>query len=163
MGFELQQPHSKLESVNEFADHMAQGLEEVKAALTKAKDEYAMYYNQHQEPAPAPTKEDRVWLDGSDIATNRLSSKLLHQHLGPFVIDKCVGQGAYYLILPPHFRCLHPVFPIVKLSLAHPDPILGQRPALPPPPTLVDGEKEYEVETILDCQMHYNCLEYLVK
>jgi hypothetical protein len=45
MGFELQQPHSKLESVNEFAEHMAQGLEEAKAALTKAKDKYAMCYN----------------------------------------------------------------------------------------------------------------------
>jgi hypothetical protein len=35
MGFEPQQPHSKLESVNEFAEHMAQGLEEaVRATLT---------------------------------------------------------------------------------------------------------------------------------
>jgi hypothetical protein len=45
MGFEPQQPRSKLESVNEFAEHMAQGLEEAKATLTKAKDKYAMYYN----------------------------------------------------------------------------------------------------------------------
>jgi hypothetical protein len=51
MGFEPQQPCSKLESVNEFADRMAQGLEEVKVALTKAKDEYAMYYNRRREPA----------------------------------------------------------------------------------------------------------------
>jgi hypothetical protein len=49
MAFEPQQPRSKLESVNEFADHMAQGLEEVKSALTKVKDEYAMYYyNRHR-------------------------------------------------------------------------------------------------------------------
>jgi hypothetical protein len=34
---------------------------------------------------------------------------------------------------------------------------------LHPPPTLVDGEEEYEVEAILDSQMCYNCLEYLVK
>jgi transposase InsO family protein len=45
MGFEPQQPHSKMESVNEFVDHMARGIEEAKSALTKAKDEYAMYYN----------------------------------------------------------------------------------------------------------------------
>jgi hypothetical protein len=45
MGFEPQQPRSKLESVNEFVDRMAQGLEEAKAALTKVKNEYAMYYN----------------------------------------------------------------------------------------------------------------------
>jgi hypothetical protein len=34
-----------LESVNELMEHMALGIEEAKAALTKAKDEYAMYYN----------------------------------------------------------------------------------------------------------------------
>jgi hypothetical protein len=45
IGFEPQQPRSTLESVNEFAEHMALGIEEAKAALTKVKDEYAMYYN----------------------------------------------------------------------------------------------------------------------
>jgi hypothetical protein len=34
-----------LESVNEFVEHMALGIEEAKATLTKAEDEYAMYYN----------------------------------------------------------------------------------------------------------------------
>jgi hypothetical protein len=37
IGFEPQQPHSNLESANEFVEHMTQGLEEVKAALTKVK------------------------------------------------------------------------------------------------------------------------------
>jgi hypothetical protein len=64
--------------VNEFVEHIAQGLEEVKAALTKAKDEYIMYYNCWCKPAPVFTPGDRVWLDGSDIATNRPSSKLSH-------------------------------------------------------------------------------------
>jgi hypothetical protein len=77
-GFEPQQPHSTLESVNEFTEHMALGIEEAKAALTKAKDEYTMYYNRRREPAPVFTPGDRVWLDRSDIATNRLSSKLSH-------------------------------------------------------------------------------------
>jgi hypothetical protein len=45
MGFEPQQPRSKLEAVNEFADHIALGIEEAKSALTKVKDESAMYYN----------------------------------------------------------------------------------------------------------------------
>jgi hypothetical protein len=102
-------------------------------------------------------------LDGSDITTNRLLSKLSHQRLGPFVVEACVGHGAYRLKLPYHFRHLHPVFPVVKLSPAPPDPILGQRPAPPQPTTLVDGEEEYEVEAILDSQMRYNCLGYLLK
>jgi hypothetical protein len=74
MGFEPQQPCSTLESVNEFVEHMALGIEEVKAALTKAKDEYTMY----SDASLVFTPEDRVWLDGSDIATNRLLSKLSH-------------------------------------------------------------------------------------
>jgi transposase InsO family protein len=45
MGFEPQQPHSNLELVNEFMEHMALGIEGAKVALTKVKDEYAMYYN----------------------------------------------------------------------------------------------------------------------
>jgi hypothetical protein len=45
MGFEPHRPCSKLELVNEFAECMAQGLEEAKSAIAKAKDEYAMYYN----------------------------------------------------------------------------------------------------------------------
>jgi hypothetical protein len=45
MGFEPHQPRSKLELVNEFVERMAQGLEEAKSAIAKAKDEYAMYYN----------------------------------------------------------------------------------------------------------------------
>jgi transposase InsO family protein len=52
MGFEPQQPRSHLDLVNEFTDCMALGIEEAKAALTKAKDEYTMYYNRRREPAP---------------------------------------------------------------------------------------------------------------
>jgi hypothetical protein len=78
MGFEPQQPCSTLESVNEFMERMALGIEEAQVALTKAKDEYAMYYNSWHEPAPVFTPGDRVWLDGSDITTNRHLSKLSH-------------------------------------------------------------------------------------
>jgi hypothetical protein len=125
MGFEPQQPRSNLESVNEFVERMALVIEEAKAALTKAKDEYAMYYNRRHKPAPVFAPGDRVWLDGSNIATNRLSSKLSHRCLGPFVVKACVSHGAYRLALPPHFHCLHPVLPVVKLSIAYPDPIPG--------------------------------------
>jgi hypothetical protein len=99
MGFQPNQARSKLESVNEFADQMAKGLEEAKSAITKAKDEHAMYYNHRREPAPIFAPGVRVWLNGSDIATNRPSSKLSHHHLGPFTIEARVGLGAYHLNL----------------------------------------------------------------
>jgi hypothetical protein len=109
-----------------FAECMALGIEEAKAALTKVKDEYAMYYNHWREPALVFAPGDRVWLDGSNITTNRPSSKLSHRRLGPFVVEACVSHGTYYLALPPHFRRLHPIFPVVKLSPALPDPIPGR-------------------------------------
>ena len=58
---------------------------------------------------------------------------------------------------------LHPVFPIVKLTLVTPDPIPGHTSEPPPPPLLVKGNEEYEVEEILDSRMCYNRLEYLIK
>jgi hypothetical protein len=67
MGFEPQQPCSNLESVNKFVEHMALGIEEAKAALTKVKDEYVMYYNHQHEPALVFAPGYRVWLDGSDV------------------------------------------------------------------------------------------------
>jgi hypothetical protein len=60
MGFEPQQPWSTLESVNKFVERMALGIEEAKVALTKAKDEYAMFYNCQCEPAPVFAQGDRV-------------------------------------------------------------------------------------------------------
>jgi hypothetical protein len=45
MGFEPQQLRSTLELANEFAERIARGIKEAKAALTKAKDEHTMFYN----------------------------------------------------------------------------------------------------------------------
>jgi hypothetical protein len=78
MGFEPQQPWSTVELANEFTQCIALGIEEAKAALTKAKDKHAMFCNCRREPALVYAPGDRVWLDGSDIATNRPSSKLSH-------------------------------------------------------------------------------------
>jgi len=47
-------------------------------------------------------------------------------------------------------RQLHPVFNIVKLSAAPEDPILGRKLQAPPPPIVIDGEEEWEVEEILN-------------
>jgi len=63
-----------------------------------------------------------VFLDASDIQTTWPSHKLSHQRLGPFPIDSQVGNGTYRLCLPPAMSQLHPIFNVVKLSLAPPDP-----------------------------------------
>ena len=104
-----------------------------------------------------------VFLDASDIQTTRPSRKLSHQRLGPFPINSQVGNGAYRLRLPLLMSRLHPVFNVVKLSLAPPDPIPGRQTSPPPLPEIVDGEEEWMVEEILDSRMVNRKLCYLVK
>src|SRR5262245_47769401 len=74
-----------------------------------------------------------------------------------------MGTHAYCLKLPPSLNCLHPVFPVVKLTPAPQEPFPGQRTAPPPPPELVDGEEEYVVERILDSHFYRGKLQFLVK
>jgi hypothetical protein len=136
-------PH--VESANKFANRMKLATEEAKVALSKAKDDMARYYNQRRLPMPTYAAEDKVYLDASDIGTNRPSQKLSHCRLGPFPIERQVSRNAYRLKLPFPMRHLHPVFNVVKLTPSPADPIVGRHPTLPPPPEVIDGEEEYLV------------------
>ena len=106
---------------------------------------------------------DKVYLDTSNISTTRPSKKLSHRWLGPFPVEQKVGNGAYRLHLPAAMKRVHPVFNVVKLTLALEDPIVGRH--APPPPLLeiVDGEEEWVVKEILDSKVINRKLCYLVK
>jgi transposase InsO family protein len=163
MGFEPMRPASHLETVNEFTDRMHSALTEAKSALAKAQDDMSRYYDRRREPAPEYAPGDKVYLDGSDIRTSRPSKKLAHRFLGPYVVERRVGLNAYRLRLPSSMNRLHPVFPVVKLLTAPPDPIPGRRNSPPPDPILIDGEEEYEVEAVLNSRMFRGRLQYLIQ
>ena len=99
MGFEVCTP-SNMESVNEFVDCMKSATEEARSAIAKAKDDMARYYNRRHTPAPEFQLGDKVFLDSSDIRTNRPSDKLAHRYLGPYLIAEKVRRHAYKLQLP---------------------------------------------------------------
>ncbi|GLB41130.1 putative retrotransposable element tf2 155 kda protein type 1-like [Lyophyllum shimeji] len=152
--------NSNNETANEFFERMKLAQEEAKAALAKAKDDMARYYDQRRTPAPEYKPGNRVYLDASDIETTRPFKKLSHCYLGPYTIERQVGLLAYKLRLP---RRLHPVFNAVKLCLAPPDPITGRRARPPPPPTLINNEEWFDVEDILDSRIFRRKLQYKVK
>src|SRR5271156_2990565 len=163
MGFKPGQCRSHVESVNESKDRMKDALDKAKAALTKSKDDMARYYNRKRSPAPDYQSGDMVYLDASDIQTTRPFQKLSHCHLGPFKVVNKAGNGAYRLKLPPSMSRLHPVFNVVKLFPALPDPIPGRHPKAPPPPEIIEGDEEWIVQEILDSKMMNRKLRYLVK
>ena len=81
MGFEPGQWRSHLESVNEFKEHMQGALEEAKATLAKSKDDMTKYYHWRQTLTPDYKPGHKVYLDASDIWTNRPSRRLSHCRL----------------------------------------------------------------------------------
>jgi hypothetical protein len=142
---------------------MKLALEEAKAALTKAKDDMARYYNQRRLPTPTYEPGDMVYLDASDVKTTRPSHKLSHWRLGPFPVERRVSRNAYRFRLPFSMRRLHLVFNVIKLTTAPTDPIPGRHPTLPPPPEIIEGEEEYLVEEILDSKMFRGKLKFKIK
>ena len=76
-----------------------------------------------------------------------LPSKLKRRWVGPFTIAKVVSPVAFRLNLPPGWQ-IHPTFHAsnLKAYIQHPE---FEREVEPPPPELVDGNLEYEVEAIL--------------
>jgi CMP-2-keto-3-deoxyoctulosonic acid synthetase len=105
---------------------MKDTLEEAKVALAKAKNEMALYYNLCRAPTPTFVPGDKVYLDATDIQTTCPSKKLSHCRLGPYPIKRHIGKYAYRLMLLHPMRHLHPVFNVVKLTLAVEDPICGR-------------------------------------
>ena len=87
MGFEPQQNHSNLETVNEFTERMRMAIKEVKSAIRKAQDDMKRYYDRQRTLALAFKPGNKVFLDASDICTTCPLQKLLHRWLGPFVVE----------------------------------------------------------------------------
>ena len=49
---------------------------------------------------------------------------------------------------------MHPVFNVVKVSAAPDDLIPERELRAPPPPIVIDGEPEWEVEEVLDSRWY---------
>jgi len=89
---------------------------------------------------------DQVWLEGKHLRFPHQKTKLNPKRYGPFKIIKAISSVAYQLQLPPSWK-IHPVFHASLLSPYSETPSHGPNFSQPPP-DLIDGEAEYEVELI---------------
>ena len=110
---------------------------------------------------------DLVLLDASHLTTdfqmNRPSKKLAARWIGPFPVLRRIGKVAYTLDLPDNMR-IHPTFHVSRLKpFVDPstfDPLWA--PDTRPPPTIIDGKEEFELECIHAKRKRRGKVEYLV-
>ena len=139
---------------------IAQALEELKQHLQRAKDTYKYYADKKRQPGPDFQVGDEVWLLSRNVSTARPSKKLDNKRLGPFAIDQKLSEHVYRLDLPPTLG-IHPVFHVSLLE-PHVRNCFPNRDQPPPPPVIVEGELEYEVNEILDSRVTRGKVYYLV-
>src|ERR1700759_2310956 len=104
---------------------------------------------------------DLVWLENRHLKIPYPSSKLAPKREGPFKIEKVLGRHVYQLKLPFQWG-KHPVFNATLLTPYHETDEHGPN-YIKPPPDLIDGEEQYEVETILAHRRKGKGIEYLIK
>jgi hypothetical protein len=105
---------------------------------------------------------DQVWLEGRHLRTNQPTAKLAPKRHRPFKVIQVMSPINYRLELPTQWS-IHDVFHTDLLTPYRETPTHGanyQRP----PPDLVDGVEEYEVEKVLDSRRYGRGrkLQYLI-
>jgi hypothetical protein len=153
----------------EFVDALSRAWQHAYNALRDAAASMKQFVDRKWKEAPLYAIGQKVWLDARNIQTERPSKKLDQHRLSPFEILAPVphdahSPSAYRLALPPSWK-IHPVF---HVSLLRPANInSGLHPVVAvedhPPPDVIQGEEEYEVETILDHRGGKRRRQYLVK
>src|ERR1700742_5218874 len=91
---------------------------------------------------------DKVWLEAKNLKLLYGTPKLLPRRYRPFKVSEIVSPVAYRLTLRPRWN-IHPVFHASLLTLARETTMNGPLYSQPPP-DIIDGKPEYEVERILD-------------
>ena len=90
---------------------------------------------------------NQVWIEGTNLKTLYPSAKLAPKRYGPFKVMEQLSQAVYQIKIPPHWK-IHDVFH-TNLITPYKETTMHGPNYSRPPPDLVNGEEEFEVEQIL--------------
>ena len=129
---------------------------DVSEAITKAQEKWK------RNTGFKPYKPgEQVWLEGTHLHTTHPTRKLRPKRYGPFKVLRTIGEVSYQLELPTQWK-IHDVF---HAKLLHPY-VETEEYGInfqEPPPDLIEGEEEWEVEQILDERKQGQTQQYLVQ
>ena len=134
----------KVPAAVDFAKQMQGLLRLAKRRLEAAQHRQKAYADQHRIETEFQVGQ-RVLLSTKNLKVKSSGTrKFLPKFIGPFKVLKRVGPVAYELELPPAYK-FHDVFHVSLLEKFH-----ESGDYQPPPPTvMLEGEDEFEVESIL--------------
>jgi transposase InsO family protein len=144
--------------------HVNTRLEQYNKARRKAQDLMRRAQQSWVRHRDTPKYEagDQVWLEGRHLRTNQPTAKLAPKRHRPFEVVQVMSPVNYRIKLPTQWS-IHNVFHTDLLTPYRETPTHGanyQRP----PPDLMDGVEEYEVERVLDSRRYRRGrkLQYLI-
>ena len=151
-------PKTSVPSVEQRLDTLQKVREEAQAAHELARQRMAERITRGFSPFK---KGQKVWLEAKNLRFLSDHKKLAMKRQGPFEIIEVLGPLTYRLQLPQQWR-IHPVFHATLLTPYHENSTHGPNFPLPPP-DIIEGEEEFEVEAIVGHRKHFGPMQYLVK
>ena len=150
-GTDIVRHEYKSESAKQFAKRMKKVQEEAAIALKMANEKTKERWDKEARKPLEYSPGDMVYIEATHIKSTRPSRKLDDKRFGPFKILQKIGFASYKIELPPSWKGKHPVYNEMYLTpYRSPEYPRQKKPPPPPPIELEDGEKEYEIEEILD-------------
>jgi Chromo (CHRromatin Organisation MOdifier) domain len=144
-------------------EHIKKVHEETEAALRQSNKTMKRAYNRKKGELREYQPGDKVYLEGTNITTDRPIKELNDKWHGPFTVIKKVRAASYKLKLPATWKKIHPVFNEVYLLPFTPAEYPSQKLPPPPPPIITDKGEEYVIEEVMDSKLSRGKLKYLVK
>ena len=137
------------------------GREEAEASMKLQAEQMILAKERHGARNPNWKQGDKVWLDGKNLKMVYPSAKLQPKRFGPFEIEAQVGEGAYKVRLPSTWK-IHSVFH-ASLLLPYKETEAHGPNFVRPPPELIEGQEEYNVEEIRDYKWIDGDWKYYIK
>jgi len=161
VGFDIRKKEKHVKA-EKFAKEM-KNRHEVKVALVKSQEEMKRYADKNRKEVEKYKVGDKVLISMKDFLMElikRVIKKLMEKYIGPYMVKKIISENAVELELLVLLR-IHLVVNVRRI-VKYQEQVEGQKKILPLP-VEIEGEKEYEVEKILDRQERRGKLKYLVR